>query len=161
MNRPPLTKAGAERLREEVDRLKREDRPRIIQAIAEARAHGDLKENAEYHAAREQQGFIEGRIKEIEATISNAQIIDVAALDAAPRVVFGATVELYDEDTEQEVTYHIVGDLEADIKKGRIAVSSPIARALIGKNEGDSFEFTAPNGVKSYEIIAVRYGDSD
>lgn len=161
MNRPPLTKAGAERLRAELDRLKREDRPRIIEAIAEARAHGDLKENAEYHAARDQQSFMEGRIKEIEGTISNAQIIDVAALNAAPKVVFGATVKLFDEDTEKEVTYHIVGDLEADIKHSRIGVSSPIARALIGKAEGDSFEFTAPNGSKSYEIVEVHYGSAD
>ncbi len=161
MNRPPLTKAGVERLRAELDQLKREDRPRIIAAIAEARAHGDLKENAEYHAARDEQSFTEGRIKLIEGTISNAQIIDVPTLKAAPRVVFGATVELFDEDTEKEVTYHIVGDLEADIKQGRIAVTSPIARALIGKSEGDSFEFTAPNGSKSYEIVAVRYGPAD
>lgn len=158
MNRPPMTKAGAERLRIEVDRLKREDRPRIIQAIADAREHGDLKENAEYHAAREQQGFIEGRIKEIEGTLSNAQIIDVAALTAAPKVVFGATVDLYDEDEDKEVTYHIVGELEADIKQQRIAVTSPIARALIGKSEGDSIEFEAPNGVQNYEIVGVRYG---
>lgn len=158
MNRPPMTKAGAERLRIEVDRLKREDRPRIIQAIADAREHGDLKENAEYHAAREQQGFVEGRIKEIEGTLSNAQIIDVATLKAAPKVVFGATVDLYDEDEDKEVTYHIVGELEADIKQQRIAVTSPIARALIGKSEGDSIEFEAPNGVQNYEIVGVRYG---
>lgn len=158
MNRPPMTKAGAERLRIEVDRLKREDRPRIIQAIADAREHGDLKENAEYHAAREQQGFVEGRIKEIEGTLSNAQIIDVATLKAAPKVVFGATVDLHDEDEDKEVTYHIVGELEADIKQQRIAVTSPIARALIGKSEGDSIEFEAPNGVQNYEIVGVRYG---
>lgn len=157
MNRPPLTKTGALRLREELDRLKSQERPRLIEAIAEARAHGDLKENAEYHAAREQQSFIEGRINQIEATLSNAQVIDTASLKAAPKVVFGATVDLIDENSGDEVTYRIVGDLEADIKQSLIAVSSPIARALIGKSEGDSFEFTAPNGVKNYEIVEVRY----
>ncbi|MHC1479161.1 transcription elongation factor GreA [Frateuria aurantia] len=157
MSRPPVTKAGYERLRGELDRLKSEDRPRIIAAIAEARAHGDLKENAEYHAAREQQSFIEGRIGELEGALSNAEVIDVSKLTAGSRVVFGATVDLEDEDSGDAVTYQIVGDLEADIKKRLIAVSSPIARALIGKSEGESFEFTAPNGAKHYEITGVRY----
>ncbi|HVH36733.1 transcription elongation factor GreA [Tahibacter sp. UC22_41] len=157
MKRPPLTLKGAERLREELEKLKTVDRPRIIEAIAEARAHGDLKENAEYHAAREQQGFVEGRIQEMEATLSYAEVIDVAKLQAGPRIVFGATVELEDEDSGDQVTYQIVGDIEADIKQRLIAVSSPIARALIGKSQGDSFEFQAPNGVKRYEITAVRY----
>src|SRR5688572_7293104 len=157
MKRPPLTLKGAERLREELERLKSVERPRIIEAIAEARAHGDLKENAEYHAAREQQGFVEGRIQEMEATLSYAEVIDVAKLSAGQRIVFGATVELEDEDSGDAVTYQIVGDIEADIKQRLIAVSSPIARALIGKSQGDSFEFQAPNGVKRYEITAVRY----
>ena len=157
MSRAPMTKIGAERLRGELERLKSVDRPRIIAAIAEARAHGDLKENAEYHAAREQQSFTEGRIAELEAALSTADVIDVLRLNAGNKVVFGATVDLEDEDSGDAVTYQIVGDLEADIKQRLIAVSSPIARALIGKNEGDSFEFTAPNGVKHYEIIGVRY----
>ena len=157
MSRAPITKAGPVRLRAELERLKSVDRPRIIAAIAEARAHGDLKENAEYHAAREQQSFTEGRINELEAGLSMAQIIDVAELNPGERVVFGATVDLADEDSGAEVTYQIVGDLEADIKQRLIAVSSPIARALIGKSAGDSFEFTAPNGTKHYEIISVRY----
>jgi len=157
MKRPPMTLKGAERLREELDRLKSVDRPRIIEAIAEARAHGDLKENAEYHAAREMQGFIEGRIQEMDAALSYAEVIDVARLTPGTRIVFGATVDLQDEDTGEAVTYQIVGDIEADIKKRLIAVNSPIARALIGKNEGDSFEFQAPNGRKHYEITGVRY----
>ena len=157
MNRPPMTKKGAERLRGELDRLKSEERPRIIAAIAEARAHGDLKENAEYHAARELQGFIEGRIQELEGTLSHAEVIDVSRLNAGKRIVFGATVELADEDSGEEVTYQIVGDLEADIKQRLISVSSPFARALIGKSEGDSFEFVAPNGTKNYEIVSVSY----
>ena len=157
MKRPPLTLKGAERLREELDRLKTVERPRIIEAIAEARAHGDLKENAEYHAAREQQGFVEGRIQEMEATLSYAEVIDVSKLAAGSRIVFGATVDLEDEDSGDSVTYQIVGDIEADIKQRLIAVSSPIARALIGKSAGDSFEFQAPNGVKRYEITDVRY----
>ncbi|NYE27287.1 transcription elongation factor GreA [Rhodanobacter sp. K2T2] len=157
MSRPPITKAGAERLRGELEKLKFVDRPRIIAAIAEARAHGDLKENAEYHAAREQQSFAEGRIAQLESLLSNAEVIDVTQLNPGSRVVFGAIVDLEDEDTGAAVTYQIVGDLEADIKLHMIAVSSPIARALIGKNEGDSFEFTAPNGVKHYEITGVRY----
>jgi transcription elongation factor GreA len=152
-----MTAKGAERLRAEVERLKSQDRPRVIAAIAEARAHGDLKENAEYHAAREQQGFIEGRIKELEAALSYAEVIDVNRLNAGTRIVFGATVELADEDSGEEITYQIVGDLEADIKQKLISVSSPFARSLIGKSEGDSFEFTASNGTKRYEIVAVRY----
>ena len=157
MSRAPITKTGAERLRSELERLKSVERPRIIAAVAEARAHGDLKENAEYHAAREQHGFNEGRIAELEAGLSTAEVIDVSKLGAGTKVVFGATVDLEDEDSGEAVTYQIVGDLEADIKQRLIAVSSPIARALIGKNEGDSFEFRAPNGVKHYEITGVRY----
>ena len=157
MKRSPMTAKGAERLRAEVERLKSVERPRIIAAIAEARAHGDLKENAEYHAAREQQGFVEGRIQELEAALSYAEVIDVSRLNTNGKVVFGATVELLDESSDSEVTYQIVGDLEADIKQRLIAVNSPLARALIGKSEGDSFEFQAPNGVKSYEILSVRY----
>lgn len=157
MSRAPITKVGSERLRGELEKLKSVDRPRIIAAIAEARAHGDLKENAEYHAAREQQSFTEGRIAELEAALSTAEVIDVSRLAPGTRVVFGATVDLEDENSGEPVTYQIVGDLEADIKQRLIAVSSPIARALIGKSEGDSFEFTAPNGVKHYEITGVRY----
>lgn len=157
MSKTPLTQRGADLLKAELQRLKSEDRPRVIAAISEARAHGDLKENAEYHAAREQQGFIEGRIKEIEAKLSNAQIIDVTALNAGGKVVFGATVDLLDLDTDAEVTYQIVGDDEADIKAGRISVNSPIARALIGKMEGDEARFSAPAGEKQYEVLAVRY----
>jgi transcription elongation factor GreA len=157
MSRAPITKVGSERLRGELERLKSVDRPRIIAAIAEARAHGDLKENAEYHAAREQQSFTEGRIAELEGALSTAEVIDISRLAAGTRVVFGATVDLEDEDSGEAVTYQIVGDLEADIKQRLIAVSSPIARALIGKSSGDSFEFTAPNGVKHYEITGVRY----
>lgn len=152
-----MTQQGAIRLRAELDRLKTEDRPRIIQAIAEARAHGDLKENAEYHAAREMQGFTEGRIKELEAGLSYADVIDITKLNAGKKIVFGATVELVDEDSGEEVTYQIVGDMEADIKQKLISVMSPFARALIGKSEGDSFEFQAPNGTRNYEILAVRY----
>jgi transcription elongation factor GreA len=152
-----LTKAGAERLREELAHLKKIDRPQIIAAIAEARAHGDLKENAEYHAAREQQGFIEGRIQRLESTISHAQIIDVSSLNAGSKVVFGASVTLSDEETAEETTYQIVGDLEADIKHNRIAVSSPIARALIGREEGDEIVVNAPAGDREYEIVSVEY----
>ncbi|MBN8480882.1 MAG: transcription elongation factor GreA [Xanthomonadales bacterium] len=157
MNRAPMTRKGAERLRTELERLKSVERPRIIAAIAEARAHGDLKENAEYHAAREMQGFTEGRINELEAALSHADVIDVDKLNAGTRIVFGATVDLADEDSGDEVSYQIVGDLEADIKQRLISVSSPFARALIGKSAGDSFEFKAPNGSRSYEILAVRY----
>ena len=152
-----MTAKGAERLRAEVERLKSVERPRIIAAIAEARAHGDLKENAEYHAAREQQSFCEGRIGELEAALSYAEVIDVSRLSTNGKIVFGATVQLADEDSGEEVTYQIVGDLEADIKQRLISVSSPFARALIGKSEGDSFEFSAPNGTKHYEIVSVNY----
>jgi len=157
MTRQPLTKDGADRLREELARLKKVDRPKIIAAIAEARAHGDLKENAEYHAAREQQGFIEGRIQHLESSISHAQIIDVIKLNPGDRVVFGATVTLSDEETAEETTYQIVGDVEADIKHNRIAVSSPISRALIGREVGDVVVVRAPAGEREYEIIDVKY----
>jgi transcription elongation factor GreA len=157
MKRAPLTAKGAERLRSELERLKSQERPRIISAIAEARAHGDLKENAEYHAARELQGFIEGRIQELEGALSYAEVIDVTRLSTNGRIVFGAVVELVEEASGNEVTYQIVGDLEADIKLSLIAVNSPLARALIGKSEGDSFEFQAPNGTRQYEILSVRY----
>ncbi|MEJ2143144.1 MAG: transcription elongation factor GreA [Gammaproteobacteria bacterium] len=159
MSRAPMTSAGAEQLREELKDLKSVQRPRVIQAIAEAREHGDLKENAEYHAAREQQSFIEGRIQEIEAALSNSEIIDVAVVgaNAGDKIVFGATVELYDIDGDKEVTYQIVGDLEADIKQNKIAVSSPIARALIGKNAGDEVTVAAPGGDREYEIVSVSY----
>jgi transcription elongation factor GreA len=153
----PITSKGAQRLRAELEELKSVKRPAVINAIAEARAHGDLKENAEYHAAREQQGFIEGRIKQLEADLSHAQIIDVGALNAGSRIVFGATVELVDADTDEEKTYQIVGDLEADIKQGLIAISSPVARALIGKHEGDSVSIDAPGGTREYEIVGVSY----
>jgi len=157
MSKTPLTSRGAEKLRAELQRLKNEERPRVIQAIAEAREHGDLKENAEYHAAREQQGFIEGRIQELEAKLSNAQVIDPATIQAAPKVVFGATVVLEDADSGEEVTYQIVGEDEADIKQGLISVNSPIARALIGKEEGDEAAVQAPGGERTYEIVEVRY----
>lgn len=157
MSKTPLTVRGVEQLREELNRLKGEDRPRVIKAIAEARAHGDLKENAEYHAAREQQGFIEGRIAEIEAKLSNAQVIDVTTLPATGKVVFGTTVVLADESDGSEKTYQIVGEDEADIKAGRISVQSPIARALIGKEEGDVVDVQAPGGQRAYEIVEVRY----
>lgn len=157
MKRAPMTLKGAERLRLELKRLKTEERPRIIQAIAEARSHGDLSENAEYAAAREAQSFAEGRIKDLEAQLSNSEIIDVAAMPAGDRVVFGATVELEPEEGGSKVVYQIVGDAEADIKAGLISVSSPIARALVGKSVGDEVEVSAPNGVRGYEIVAVRY----
>jgi transcription elongation factor GreA len=157
MSKVPLTVRGAERLREELKRLKGVDRPRIIQAIADARAHGDLKENAEYHAAREQQSFAEGRIQEIEGKLSNAEIIDVTQINAGGKVIFGATVVLADEDAGSEVTYQIVGEDEADIKAGRISVNSPIARGLIGKQEGDSVAIRTPAGAKQFEIVEVRY----
>lgn len=157
MNHPPMTARGAARLRAELEELKTVKRPAVIEAISEARAHGDLKENAEYHAAREQQGFIEGRIKQLEGELSHAQIIDVTKLAAGDKVVFGATVDLLDAQTDQEITYQIVGDLEADIKLKLIAISSPIARALIGKHEGDEVTLEAPGGTKEYEIVAVRY----
>ena len=157
MNKVPMTVRGAELLREELKRLKSTDRPRIIEAIAEARAHGDLKENAEYHAAKEQQGFIEGRIKEIEGKLSNIQVIDVTEIDAKGRIVFGSTVELIEEESGEKKVYKIVGEDEADIKTGMISFTSPIARALIGKNEGDEVVFSAPGGEKHYEVIEVRY----
>jgi len=153
----PLTVKGAKRLREELEQLKSVKRPAVIAAIAEARAHGDLKENAEYHAAREQQGFIEGRIQELEYVLSHSQLIDVASLNAGTRVVFGATVDLADCDTGDEVTYQIVGDLESDIKQGLISISSPLSRALIGKHEGDTVTIQAPAGARDYDIVAVRY----
>ena len=157
MSKVPLTVRGAEMLKEELTRLKSVERPRIIQAIAEAREHGDLKENAEYHAAREQQSFAEGRIAEIEGKLSNAQIIDVTTLNAEGKVVFGSTVDLVEEETGKEVTYQIVGDDEADIKEGRISFSSPMARAMIGKQEGDIVSVQAPGGLREYEVTGVRY----
>lgn len=153
----PITKRGAEKLKEELQRLKTKDRPAVIAAIAEARSHGDLSENAEYDAAKDRQGFIEGRIKEVEGKLAAAQIIDPSALDAGGKVVFGATVELEDEDSGDKVTYQIVGEDEADLKHGLINISSPIARALIGKEEGDTAEVQAPGGVKHYEVIGVKY----
>jgi transcription elongation factor GreA len=157
MSKVPMTVRGAELLREELKKLKSVDRPQVIQAISEARAHGDLKENAEYHAAKEQQGFIEGRIKEIEGKLSHIQVIDVTMVDARGKVVFGATVQLLDLQADKEITYRIVGEDEADIGAGLISFTSPIARALIGKNEGDEITFAAPGGDKHFEIIEVRY----
>lgn len=157
MRRTPITQQGALRLQEELDNLKRVARPQVIAAIAEARAHGDLKENAEYHAAREQQGFIEGRIQALESALSFAEVIDVSRLGAGSRIVFGATVELSDHRSGDEVRYQIVGDLEADIKQGMISVSSPVARALIGKHEGDLVEIQAPGGSRTFEIVGVAY----
>jgi transcription elongation factor GreA len=157
MDKHPMTKTGAERLRAELTELKTVKRPAVIAAIAEARAHGDLKENAEYHAAREQQGFIEGRIKDIESKLSHAQVIDVAALDPGGKVVFGATVVLLDLNTNEEKTYQIVGVDEADLKHGKISVTSPVARALIGKIEGDEVALEAPGGTHEFEILEVRY----
>lgn len=157
MSKVPLTVAGAEKLREELHRLKTVDRPWVIAAIAEARSHGDLSENAEYDAAKERQGFIEGRIQEVEGKLSNAQIIDPKLLDADGRCVFGATVEIEDQDSGDGVTYQIVGEDEADIKAGKLSVSSPMARALIGKYAGDIAQVQAPGGIREYEIIDVRY----
>jgi len=157
MPKIPMTVHGAERLKKELHRLKTVDRPMVIQALAEARSHGDLSENADYDAAKERQGFIEGRISEVEAKLANAQIINPAEVDADGRVVFGATIELEDSDSGDQVTYQIVGDDEADIKHGKISVSSPIARALIGKHAGDIAEVQAPGGVREYEVLAVRY----
>ncbi len=157
MTRPPLTTGGAQRLRDELQKLKTVNRPRIINAIAEARAHGDLRENAEYHAAKEEQGFAEGRIAAIEQALGSAELIDVSRLNVAGRVVFGATLELYDVSTEAEVSYQIVGEMEADISKGRISITSPIARALIGKSEGDQVTVDAPGGAREYEIISIAY----
>jgi len=157
MIRSPMTLRGAELLRAELKRLKTEDRPRVIRAIADARGHGDLSENAEYHAAREQQGFIEGRIGQIESRLNAAEIIDVASLPVSGRVVFGATVELEDLDNGGQVTYQLVGEDEADIKAGRISIGSPIARAMIGKTVGDEIAVVAPGQTRSYEIRGVRY----
>lgn len=157
MSKFPLTVKGAEKLREELKRLKGTDRPKVIEAIAEARAHGDLKENAEYHAAREQQSFIEGRIKEIEGKLSNAEIIDISQVNANGKVIFGATVLLSDENDGSEVTYQIVGEDEADIRNGLLNINSPIARGLIGKEEGEVVDIQTPGGVKSYEILEVKY----
>ncbi len=156
--RPPITAQGAQRLRAELEELKSVQRPAVINAIAEARAHGDLKENAEYHAAREQQGFIEGRIKQLEGELSHAQVIDVTSLNVGDKVVFGATVQLADEETGEEKRYQIVGDLEADIRQGLIAISSPVARALIGRHAGDVVTIEAPGGTSEYEIVEVSYG---
>ena len=157
MAQVPITAKGAQRLRSELEELKSVKRPAVIAAIAEAREHGDLKENAEYHAAREQQGFIEGRIKQLESDLSHSQVIDPATISAAPRIVFGAHVDLIDLDSDEEKQYQIVGDLEADIKSGMIAISSPVARALIGKNEGDTVSIAAPGGTREYEITKVEY----
>ena len=157
MNKHPMTLAGAEKLRAELSELKQVKRPAVIAAISEAREHGDLKENAEYHAAREQQGFIEGRIKDIEAKLSHAQIIDVTTLNANGKVVFGSTVVLLDINTDEEKTYQIVGVDEADIKINKISVSSPVARALIGKEEGDEVVMEVPGGTHEFEILEVRY----
>jgi transcription elongation factor GreA len=157
MSKVPLTARGAEKLREELDRLKRVERPRVIAAIAEARAHGDLKENAEYHAAREQQGFIEGRIKMIESKLSHAHVIDVTKLAPTGKVVFGATVQVLEVEKDEELTFQIVGEDEADLKQGLISVTSPIARALIGKSEGDVVVVDAPGGKRELEVMEVRY----
>lgn len=157
MNKVPITIEGAEKLREELKQLKMVDRPRITQAIAEARAHGDLKENAEYHAAKEEQGLSEARVRDIEAKLSNAQIIDIKAMPPSDKVIFGVTVVLYDIDTEDEVRYKIVGDDEADIAAGKLSVSAPIARAIIGKRAGDEIDVATPGGQKSYEILEVLY----
>ena len=157
MSKVPLTVRGAEKLRSELQRLKTVDRPKVIEAIAEARAHGDLRENAEYHAAKEQQSFIEGRIAEVEDTLSRAQVIDTASVDAGGRVVFGCTVEILNVETDEELVYQIVGEMEADIKQGLISVTSPVARALIGSEEGDTVVVEAPGGRSEFEIVAVQY----
>ncbi|CAN8141522.1 transcription elongation factor GreA [Thiomicrorhabdus sp. 6S2-11] len=157
MNKHPMTKEGADALQAELNKLKKEERPKITEAIAEAREHGDLKENAEYHAAREQQGLVEARIKQIEGVLSHSQIIDVAKLPQTGKVVFGTTVTLLNLDTDAEVTYKIVGDEEADIKHNKVSVGSPIARALIGKEEGDEVQVQAPGGNIDYEIVEVQY----
>ena len=157
MSKVPMTIRGHELLEKELKKLKSVDRPNVVKAIAEARAHGDLRENAEYHAAKEQQGFIEARIKDIEGKLSHKQVIDVSAVDARGKVIFGSTVVILDENTDKEITYTIVGEDEADIKQGMISYTSPIARALIGKDEGDAIEFQAPDGIKTYDILEVRY----
>ncbi|MGB6451694.1 MAG: transcription elongation factor GreA [Steroidobacteraceae bacterium] len=158
MKRTPMTSRGAEALRAELRRLKSEARPAVIRAIADARGHGDLSENAEYHAAREQQGFIEGRIHEIELKLANAEIIDPSTLPNTGRVVFGAVVEIEEQEGGVRVVYQIAGEDEADIRSGRISITSPIARALVGKSQGDVVEVATPSGTRSYEIVAVRYG---
>lgn len=157
MSKVPMTVRGAELLREELKKLKYDERRRITQAIADARAHGDLRENAEYHAAKEQQGFVEARIKEIEAKLSHTQIIDVTTLDNRGKIIFGSTVDLRDVELDEETTYKIVGEDEADINAGLISFTSPIARAMIGKHEGDEVSFSAPGGEKTFEVIEVRY----
>jgi len=157
MTKVPITVRGADLLQKELQILKKEKRPKVILAIAEAHAHGDLKENAEYHAAREEQGFIEGRISDIEAKLSNATIIDVTKLNANGKIIFGTTVDVCDEETGDELTYQIVGDDEADIKQNMISISSPIARAFIGKEEGDVAEVQTPGGIRTFEIIGIRY----
>ena len=157
MQRVPMTTAGAEALRKELDQLKKVDRPRISAAIAEAREHGDLKENAEYHAAREQQGFCEGRIQDIESKLSNAQIIDITTIQNTGKVIFGVTVTIVDVDSDEEKVYQIVGDDEADIKSGKLSVNSPIARGLIGREEGDTVQIDTPGGTKEYEIDKVEH----
>jgi transcription elongation factor GreA len=157
MSKVPMTVRGHELLQEELRRLKSVDRPRVIAAIAEARGHGDLKENAEYHAAKEQQGFIEGRIKELEGKLSHLQVIDVTAIDARGKIVFGSTVELIEEDSGKSITYRIVGEDEADLKVGLISYTSPIARALIGRSEGDVVSVQTPGGEKSFEVVDVKY----
>ena len=157
MSKIPMTKSGESSLRDELQRLKQVERPRIVAAIAEAREHGDLKENAEYHAAREQQGFCEGRIKDIEAKLSHAQVIDVTQIENTGKVIFGVTVTVINLETDQSVTYQIVGEDEADVKNGKISVTSPIARGLIGKEEGDEVSVTTPGGVVEYEIDSVEH----
>ena len=157
MSKVPLTARGAALLREELKKLKSVDRPRVVRAIAEARAHGDLRENAEYHAAKEQQGFIEARIREVESKLSHAQIIDVSKVNAGGRVVFGSTVVLHDHDSDAEITYQIVGEDEADIREGRVSFTSPVARALIGRSEGEDVTVRTPAGERDYEILEVRY----
>ena len=157
MSKVPMTVRGHQLLEEELKRLKSVDRPNVVKAIAEARAHGDLKENAEYHAAKEEQGFIEARIKDIEGKLSHKQVIDATAVDARGKVIFGSTVVILDEKTDKELTYKIVGEDEADARQGMISYTSPIARALIGKDEGDAIEFQAPDGLKTYDILEVRY----
>ncbi|MBV1919329.1 MAG: transcription elongation factor GreA [Pseudomonadales bacterium] len=158
MSRYPMTIEGSDALNDELMHLKKVERPKVVESIAEARAHGDLKENAEYHAAREQQGFIEGRIMDIEGKLSHAQIIDISKIPYTGKVLFGTTVKLYDMDTEEEKIYRIVGEDEADIKSGKISVGSPIARGLIGKMEGDEVQVETPGGTKEYEVLSVKHG---
>lgn len=157
MNRFPMTVQGSEKLKEELNNLKKVERPRVVAAIAEAREHGDLKENAEYHAAREEQGFIEGRVMEIEGKLSNAQVIDITKIPHSGKVIFGTTIDILDVDTDKETTYQIVGDDEADIKANKLSVNSPIARGLIGKMEGDEVQIETPGGVRCYEILEVKH----